>query len=636
MFTANILIVEDERIIARGLEKRLRDMGYSVVGSVASADEAIRSAIELKPDLTLMDINLGRGMDGIDAASAIREQIDMPVVFLSAFSDTPTIQRAKQVQPYGYVLKPFEDKDLQTCIEISLHRHQFDRQSRENEQWLASTLGSIGDAVIAVDQLGQVRFMNTLAEQLTGWLEADAQGKDIDRVFRIVTAGDRQPVPSPALEAIALREPTAVRPETILLSQTGQEVPIDHSAAPIRGGNGRMSGAVLVFRDVSERMRAEEHRRQAERLEVVGRLAGGVAHDFNNIMTVISGFCELLQGEHSPAERESAIRNIHAASTRAVSLTAQLTAFGRKQMLVPRVVDVNTIVRDLAGILRRLIGDHVRLIANVGPTLKHVRVDAAQLGQVILNLAANARDAMPGGGDLVIETSHETTHAPRSLQSDCLPAGDYVVLCVHDTGAGMSPEVLAHAFEPFFTTKEVGQGTGLGLASVHGIIKQSNGYIDVESVVGRGTTFRIYLPAVEVAPVTGVAQPRTSSPTGTETILLVEDEDMVRRMTRVILERNGYRVLEASCGQDALEISRSHPDPIHLILTDLTMPNMSGLEVVEALARQIPDARAIFMSGYIEAPAAYERVDVRQFDFLPKPFSTAALVHKVREVLDRR
>ncbi|MGL4550887.1 MAG: response regulator, partial [Gemmataceae bacterium] len=287
MTPATILVVEDERIIAKGIEKRLQAMGYAVAGLAATGEEAVGAAAELRPDLILMDISLGGGMDGVEAAGLIRRQCDLPVVYLTAFSDPATLQRAKVTEPFGYVLKPYEDKDLQTAIEIGLYKHRMDRRTRENEQWLAATLGSIGDGVIATDGEGRVRLMNALAERLTGWAQADAVGRDTREVFRIVHEKTRVPVADPVLEALRTGEAVALAPDTVLVGRGGAELPIDDSAAPIRDVHGRVVGAVLVFRDITERRRLEEHLRQALKMEAIGRLAGGIAHDFNNIMTII-------------------------------------------------------------------------------------------------------------------------------------------------------------------------------------------------------------------------------------------------------------------------------------------------------------------------------------------------------------
>ncbi len=632
MTPTNILVVDDEKIIAKGIEKRLKGMGYAVAGLIATGEQAVELAMEHPPDLVLMDINLGAGMDGIEAANLIRRRANVPVVFLTAHSDNATLQRAKLTEPFGFISKPYEDKDLQTAIEIGLYKHKMERRLRENEQWLAATLGSIDEGVIATDEKGRVRFLNALAERLTGWTQADALGRDVREVLHIVDEKTREPVPNPALQALEKGEPVTLSDDTILIDKGARERPIDDSAAPIRDVNGRMSGAVLVFRDITERRRLEEHLRQALKMEAIGRLAGGIAHDFNNIMTIITGFCELLLGDGlSAADRRDAVTQIHDAGNRAAALTQQIMAFSRKQVLMPCVLNLNGVVRDMAALVKRLIGSNIDIVSRPAADLGVVKADPTQIGQVLLNLAANARDAMPGGGRLTVETANVEVGAGAAG----VPPGRYAVLSVADTGTGIPPDVLPRIFEPFYTTKGVGRGTGLGLATVFGIVEQSGGRIAVDSQVGVGTTFRVYLPRVD-DPAPGLTVGPTLLPsTGVETVLLVEDEETVRQLTRTILERVGYRVLEAADGRAAVAIADAHVGPIHLLLTDLMMPHLSGREVAERLLPTRPEMRAVFMSGYTEDAVLRLGVESESLDFLHKPFTLHSLTAKVREVLDR-
>jgi PAS domain S-box-containing protein len=635
--TTTILVVEDEKIIAKGIEKRLRGLGYAASWSASTGEEAIKKASELRPDLVLMDIHLGSGMDGVEAAGVIRRQLNLPVVYLTAHSDDATLQRAKLTEPFGYCLKPYEDKELQLAIEIGLYKHQMESRLRENEQWLAATLGSIGDGVIATNEAGRVRFMNWLAEQLTGWTQAEALGKEVVEVFQIVEEKTHEPVQNPALEALAKGVSVTLAENTLLITKAGTEYPIDDSAAPIRDVNGKVTGAVLVFRDITERRRLEEHLREAQKLEAIGRLAGGIAHDFNNIMTVITGYSDLLLDTPQPTEvSQEFLRQINMAGKRATTLTQQILAFSRKQMLVPCVMSLNTIIRDMGGMVRRLVGEHIEFVTDTAHELGSIKADPTQMGQVILNLALNARDAMPHGGKLVITTANTEVDELSPRRHPDLKPGKYAVLSVTDTGSGMSEEVLAHLFEPFFSTKEVGKGNGLGLASVYGTVKQSKGHIEVASQVGVGTTFRVYLPLVEKPKPEAASPERRRAFQGHETILLVEDEEAVRRMTKMVLQRCGYKVLEAANGQDALTLSASCDEPIHLLITDLMMPQLTGRMVAERLSLTRPAMRVLFMSGYTEDLLEHQGVDSATAHFMHKPFNLDALTRKMREVLERR
>jgi hypothetical protein len=635
MSLVTVLVVEDERIIAKGIEKQLTGLGYRVVGSPATGEEAVRAAADLRPDVVLMDIHLGAGMDGVEAAAAIRGSADVPVVFATAHSDDATLARAAAAEAFGYVVKPFEDTDLHTALQVGLFRHRAEKRVRENERWLAATLGSIGDGVIATDAAARVRFLNPLAQQLTGWSAADAAGADVREVFRIVNEHTREPVPNPAVIALERAAPVELAPNTILIDRAGGERPVDDSAAPIVDAAGRLAGAVLVFRDVTERRRLEEHLRHARKMETIGRLAGGIAHDFNNIMTVITGFSELLLSGPVPADFAAPLRHIHEAGLRAAQLTRQIMAFSRKQTLVTTTLNPNAVVRDTAELVRRLIGANIELVLRPAADVRWVRADPTQLGQVVLNLCANARDAMPNGGRLVVSTANADVGPDAAARHPDARPGPHVVLTFADTGTGMPPEVLARAFEPFFTTKEEGRGTGLGLASVHAVVKQAGGHVEVDTAVGAGTTFRVYLPAVEPP-----AKPKSDHPLppalrGTETVLLVDDDELVRRMTRVMLEACGYAVLDAGTGDAAAAAAATAAGPIHLLITDLMLPGESGAAVAARLAAQRPGLRVLFVSGYNEDVIEHHHWTPDRADFLAKPFGLDSLATKVREVLDR-
>lgn len=392
---------------------------------------------------------------------------------------------------------------------------------------------------------------------------------------------------------------------------------------------------VINFRDISERRRLEEALRQSQKMEAMGRLAGGLAHDFNNLLTVINGHADFLLAQaESPAGRES-IEEIDKAGTRAAELTRQLLAFSRSQFLQPRVINLNQIVLGIEKMLRRLIGEDIELAIDLDPALRTVKADAGQIEQVVVNLIVNARDAMPSGGRLAVTTRNLTLLQPRTLTREVLAPGDYATLEVRDTGLGIDPAILPQIFEPFFTTKGPGHGTGLGLATVYGIVKQHGGSIDVASALGQGTVFSVYLPAV-AEPVDAPIAPALPADLahGTETILLVEDQDEVRTIAARILQRAGYTVLVAAGSDDAVRASQQHPGPIHLILTDVIMPNLSGPDLVDRLRQSRPNARPLYMSGFMDHALLGRLANAENAPLLPKPFTPASLSRKVREVLD--
>jgi two-component system cell cycle sensor histidine kinase/response regulator CckA len=389
-----------------------------------------------------------------------------------------------------------------------------------------------------------------------------------------------------------------------------------------------------IAEDVTDRRALEDQFRQAQKMEAVGRLAGGVAHDFNNLLMVISGYAEVMLAklveEHPLRDKAVAIQQ---ASDRATTLTRQLLAFSRKQLLELKVVDVNTIVEDMERLLRPLIGENVRLSTKLAPEAGHTRADAGQLEQVLMNLVVNAKDAMPKGGKLTICTENIVLDETHRREQTFIRPGNYVVLSVSDTGMGMNKETQSRIFEPFFTTKEKGKGTGLGLSTVYGIVKQTGGYVMVQSEEGRGTTFQIYLPRVEEAAEIHAAPVARAAVGGTETVLLVEDEESVRQLVRETLISKGYRVIEAEHGEAGLAAAAKHEGKIDLVITDVVMPGMGGRELVKQLTQTRPETHVLYLSGYTEDAIVSEGTIESGTAFLQKPFTLQNLSRKVREVL---
>jgi len=482
--------------------------------------------------------------------------------------------------------------------------------------------------VAFADAQGVITEANAALAKLFG-----ASGDLTARNFSdLAQAGDRAQVS--ALIASAARGETGLAAVELRMSKTGvaDERMAELFASPMPGGK-----AILYLVDVSEQKALETKFAQSQKMQAVGQLAGGVAHDFNNLLTVIIGNCEFLLMRHQagdPSFKE--INEVHQNALRAAALVSQLLAFSRKQTMQPKALVLGDVIGELAQMLRRLVGEGIALNVERDSDLWTVHADEAQLSNAIINLVVNARDAMPSGGTVAIKTVNQTVNKSSALGTAIMPPGDYVRIEVSDTGTGMSQEVQSKIFDPFFTTKPVGQGTGLGLATVYGIVKQTGGFITVDSEVGKGTSFNIYLPRLRAdaaaAPVEVVAAP-TRDVTGQDTILLVEDEEAVRSFAARALRMRGYNVLEAGGGEEALEIVKSEAHTIHLIITDVVMPSMDGPTMVRHVKQLKPDLRVIFMSGYAEE--AFRRNDQSSEDihFLPKPFGLKQLAAKVKEVL---
>jgi|SRR5579885_2042090 len=800
MSTSRILIVEDEIIIGRELESRLISLGYEVVGIASSGREAIRLAEQTQPSLVLMDIVLKGDMDGIEAATEIRQRCSLPVIYLTAYTDENTLKRAKVTEPFGYIVKPFSERELRANIEMALYKHQVECRAQKVEMWFASAIEPTATAVIATDQDGVIKLINPSAEKLTEFTRQEAIGKRLEEILRLLDTRTNSPLS--LQEALAQGFVVCLGEETILVGRQGAKRPVDFTLSHLRNASGKSEGLIAVFRDVlglkrgalaclnadvaialgrslslremlqacaesmvrnfdaafariwtlsdsktvlelqasagqythldgphsrvpvgkfkigliaqeklphltndilndprlsdpewarregmvafagyplmvgdrvvgvmalfarrplsdgilevlasvahtialgieqkrheEELRKKDEQLRQAQKLEAIGSLAGGVAHDFNNLLTIINGYSEIITSQ-LPADSpvRNLAREIGQAGERAASLTRQLLAFSRKQVLEPKVLNLNAEVTDTAKMLKRLIGEDVELNIVLEPGLGRVKADPGQVEQILINLAVNARDAMPQGGKLTIETADVELDQTYTDNCPGLRPGPYVMLAVSDNGCGMDEATKARIFEPFFTTKGPGKGTGLGLATVYGIVKQSEGHIAVYSEPGRGTTFKIYLPAVATEQLSGKSHPGLQVVRhGTETILLTEDEPAVLALARHVLEMHGYTVLEASNPEKAIRIAEAHKGTIHLLVTDVVMPALSGRQLVERLAALRPGMKVLYLSGYTDDAVVRHGVLQEQTAFLQKPFTTRALAQKVREVLD--
>jgi PAS domain S-box-containing protein len=481
------------------------------------------------------------------------------------------------------------------------------------------------DAIFLFDAETLIAAVNHSACTLTGYNAAELVGRSLATLF---SEEERRRLP---LRFDLLRAGLTAEFARTLTRKDGTTVPVEMRSRMMPDGTFQ-----TFIRDVAERQRTEERLRQAERLESVGRLAGGVAHDFNNLLTVINGYSDLLLDQVN-GDARAVVEQIGKAGAQAASLTQQLLAFSRRQVLRPEPIDLNEVVRDAERMLRRLIGEDIELVTTLAPRLGAVMADVGQTHQVLVNLAVNARDAMPRGGRLRIETRNiDFARGDRDLDSDAAP-GSYAQLTVGDTGKGMDRDTADRIFEPFFTTKATGEGTGLGLSTVYGIIRQSQGWIRFDSAPGRGTEFRVYLPRLDGAsPAVRPAEPDAAPAVGSETILVVEDETEVRDLAARVLARCGYRILTAAAGAEALAVAAAHPGPIHLALTDIVMPGMTGREFADRLVAARPATGVLFTSGYTDDVIAHRGTLGRDVAFLPKPFSPDTLARRVREALDSR
>ncbi|MGB6473620.1 MAG: PAS domain S-box protein [Candidatus Sulfotelmatobacter sp.] len=507
-----------------------------------------------------------------------------------------------------------------------LHRRTTE-QLGEYRSKLASIIDSSEDAILSKDLNGIITSWNKGAEHIYGYKPEEVVGKHIS----LLTPSDRPDEISEILQKIARGESTD-HYESVRVTKDGRHLSVSISVSPLRNAAGEIVGASAIARDITTQKRTESQLRQAQKMEAIGRLAGGVAHDFNNILGIINACSEFLRDRIDPASEPSVyVENIKKAIDRGRSLTKQMMAFSRTSAVQPRILDVNERLREISKLLRPLLGEDIEILIVPRSPTAVVEVDPGQLDQVVVNLAVNARDAMPRGGKFILETALVDFDGSFADQRQAMAAGKYVLLAVSDTGSGMDESTASRIFEPFFTTKEAGKGTGLGLSTVYGIVKQSAGHILVYSEPGHGTTFKIYLPSAEhkigqvAKPEAEIVNPKRQG----VTILLVEDDEIMRGLTRKLLEENGFTVVEADDGKSALEWMESHPDLIDLLLTDVVMRRMSGPELVEKLSASRPNLKVIYMSGYTGELMANRDVLKAGVTLLEKPFSRTALLNTI-------
>jgi PAS domain S-box-containing protein len=551
----------------------------------------------------------GRYLDVLDRGRFVRDAAGRPVRIVGSMIDISARKRADAV------------------VQTSEARHR-------------AVLESAMDAIVGMDHEGRVTEFNPSAERMFGRSRADVLGRELASV--IIPPSYREAHRRGVARYLATGHTVILggRVEVTALRADGTEFPVELTVTRVRTEDPPAFNAYI--RDLTEQKRAESARssleaqlQQAQKMEAVGRLAGGVAHDFNNLLTVITGRAHMLLTRLKPGEpMHRDVELIQKTSQRAVALTSQLLAFSRKQVVQPRVVELGPVVADLAPMLQRMIGEDLEL--SVGPVegSGRVKVDPSQMQQVLMNLLVNARDAMPGGGRITVSIRDAEVNERTALGQANLPPGPYVTLAVSDTGTGMSAETAAHIFEPFFTTKDQGKGTGLGLSTVYGIVEQSRGHIEVQSELGRGTTFTIYLPRVAEpltagAPAEATRRLRTTA----RTVLVVDDEPEVLELATEILRRVGYSVLEASDGPAALEVAARHPGEIHLLMTDMVMPGMSGRDLAERMRARRASLRVLYISGYVQDASARAALASEHSAFVAKPFTPEFLIDRVRELL---
>jgi two-component system cell cycle sensor histidine kinase/response regulator CckA len=493
---------------------------------------------------------------------------------------------------------------------------------------MATILEQMADMVVVTEPDGKIVFVNQASQRISGYADYELIGK-LPRVFKSDRHNSKffESMWQTVLRGNIWSGQITNRKKDGSLCQESMVI------SPVRDKEGKIINFVSIRRDITKQLTLEEQFRQAQKMDAIGRLAGGVAHDFNNILTVINGLSELMMFDLTPGDPSyENLKEILQAGEKAANLTRQLLTFSRKQLVETAILDINEIVANMDKMLRRLIGEDIELITVLGVSPDPIEMNPGNLEQIIVNLAVNARDAMPNGGKLILETANvELDEAYASFHSGMEP-GSYVMLTVTDTGCGMSPEIQSKIFEPFFTTKEVGKGTGLGLSTVYGIVQSHYGHIWVYSEETRGTIFKIYLPAV-IDPKSTLAPQRELHLKGDKNVLLVEDDASVRRLGKMILTKAGFQVFEAKDGRDALQMAMTIEERIDILVTDVVMPNMSGRQLAEEIKKILPEIKVLFVSGYTDQAFAHNDELMEGDAFMQKPFTAAGFIQRINEVL---
>ena len=632
-----VLIVEDSEDDTQLLLHELRRGGYDPMHERVDSATAMEQALAGQQwDMVIADYSIPN-FSSMAALALLKEQgHDLPFIIVSGTITEETAVGTMKAGAHDYLLKG-NLKRLIPAIERELReaksrreRRRAEEALRESEKRLQAILDNSPAIIFLKNTEGRYLYVNPQFAKLTPLTREQILGKTDDEIFLPAQAAAFR-----ADDLKVLQAGVALEFEEVADQQDGPHTSIV-SKFPLRNAEGKVYAICAIATDITERKSLEAQLRQSQKMEAIGQLAGGIAHDFNNLLTVINGYSELmllsLPVEHPHCATFEQIRQ---AGEKASRLNRQLMAFSRQQVLQPKVLDLNAVVANIDTMLQRVIGEDIDLLTILSPGLASVKADPGQIEQVLMNLLVNARDAMPAGGRLTIETADVVLDTDYARTHVAVNPGRYVMLAVSDNGCGMDAETQARIFEPFFTTKELGKGTGLGLSTVYGIVKQSGGNIGVYSEPGRGTTFRIYLPRIEeAAEAVEPGKAREQLPRGSETILLVEDEAGVRTLAKTILQTHGYTVLDAAQGKDAFLLSGQHEGLIHLMVTDMVMPEMSGREVAERLKPLRPNMKVLFMSGFTDkAMVHHEELD-QGMAFLQKPFTPQTLARKVREVLD--
>jgi two-component system, cell cycle sensor histidine kinase and response regulator CckA len=634
MIPAKVMIVEDDPILAHVFQQQLLTFGYEVLGIAASGEQALRQIEVSQPDLILMDIRIEGRLDGIETATRILRDRQIPVIYITSSAAEETLERARDTKPYGYLIKPFYDRELHATIQMAVQRYIGEKALRESEARLdrAQEIAGVGSWELDV---GSGEFIWSRQLYRIAGLSPDT-GPTVATMAASIHPDDYPAVPEwlAALRSGSRNEPIELR----IKRPDGDERTVRIDGRPLDGSDGAVRRLAGTAQDITERRLIERQLVQAQKMEAIGSLTGGMAHDFNNVLGVIIGNLDLLKRlVRTDGEAAALCGEALDGASRCADLIRRLLAFARRQSLHPERTDVNALVGNIIQLLGRTLGEDITLALNLDAAVCNVMVDPVQLEAAVINLATNARDAMPMGGHLEITTRTVCLEASHAAIWPDVAFGDYALIEISDTGTGIPPEIIGRIFEPFFTTKGPGQGSGLGLSMAFGFVKQSGGHLSAYSEPNLGTTFRLYLPRSDVPGKATAAQSEVRPVVGgEETVLVVEDNAQLRQVTEQQLIELGYRVLEAE-GADAALAIVAGGDRIDLLFTDVVMPGrMDGVDLAYEAMRLRGGLKVLLTSGFPGVRGAGQRGLDCPFPLLNKPYRYGELAQAVRALLDRR
>lgn len=622
----SVLVVEDEAIVVRDICQQLEILGYNIAAEARTGEAALELAAALKPDLILMDIQLAGEMDGVTVAGIIRDELDIPVVFLTAFASGSVFERAKKMEPYGYILKPFEERELQIIVDMALYKHGMEKEMRFKSQ----ALSSAANAIVITDPEGEIVWVNAAFSRYTGYSLEEALGKKPNVLLK---SGEQDEAFYEEMWA-TISGGEVWKGELVNRRKDGSTYPERMTITPMFGPAGKITHYIAIKEDITEQKRLEQLQLRSQRLESIGTLAGGIAHDLNNILSPIIMSADLLVKTCGDPEQLEMLKMISESAQRGADIVKQVLSFARGSDGRKNEIQIRHILVELAKVCRETFPRKIEVLNYVARDLWLVRADPTQIHQVFMNLLINARDAMPEGGQLTIKGTNVELDADAAETVPDLSPGRYVRFQIIDNGLGMPESVVNHIFELFFTTKEQGKGTGLGLSTAMGIVRAHAGSITVQSAPGEGTCFTIYLPA-DTGPAekkTGTSGKKTPRGNG-ERILIVDDEESIRWMLKTTLEGIGYVVDQAANGVLALEKLSESGSSYDLVISDVMMPVMDGAELVQSLEASHPGLPVLLISGMLPDGELEAKGFALQTPCLIKPFSIANLAEKVAELI---